>query len=69
MISKVIVVKHGVLSTDEYMLLFLVGRNEQIGEIAYLMKPVFRYGTLKNALIFGPTGSGKTAVYREFCKI
>lgn len=59
--KKGIIVRSNVLDPDAYMPQVLIGRDEQIQDIAYLMKPIFTEGAPNNALIFGPTGCGKTA--------
>ncbi len=56
-----IVLDHSVLSS-EFVPPKIVGREDQKIEIAALMKPLFKRGASDNALIFGPTGSGKTVV-------
>jgi len=56
-----IVVRADVLSPDEYMPPVLIGRDDQIGELAYMMRPLFLHGALNNGLIFGSPGCGKTA--------
>lgn len=56
-----IVQDHSVLS-PEYIPPEIVGRDLQKHEISALMKPLFKNGSPDNALIFGPTGSGKTVV-------
>lgn len=59
--KKGIIIRSDVLDPDAYMPPVLIGRDEQIQDIAYLMKDIFTEGAPKNALIFGPTGCGKTA--------
>lgn len=62
-----IVLRDDVLSPS-YIPPRLIGRDEQIKEVAYLMKPLFKHGSPNNALIFGPAGSGKTVVTKYVLK-
>jgi len=62
-----IVLDHNVLSS-EFVPPEIVGREDQKKEIAALMKPLFKNGAPDNALIFGPTGSGKTVVSKYVLK-
>jgi len=59
--KKGIIIRNDVLDPDAYMPPVLIGRDEQIRDITYLMKPIFEADAPNNALIFGPTGCGKTA--------
>jgi cell division control protein 6 len=59
--KKGIIVRSDVLDPDAYMPPVLIGRDEQIEELAYHMTPIFQKGVPNNALIFGSTGCGKTA--------
>jgi cell division control protein 6 len=62
-----IILRDDVLSPD-YIPARLIGRDEQIKQVAYLMKPLFRHGSPNNALIFGPAGCGKTVVTKYVLK-
>ena len=59
--KKGIIIRADVLSPDDYLPSVLIGRDIQIQELAYLMKPLFLRGAPNNALIFGSPGCGKTA--------
>lgn len=61
--TKGIIIDNNILSPD-YMPPRLIGRDDQIKELAFLMRPLFRNGTPNNALIFGSPGCGKTATSR-----
>lgn len=59
--KKGIIVRNDVLDPDAYIPEYLIGRDDQIADLAYLMRPLFFRGAPNNALIFGSTGCGKTA--------
>lgn len=59
--KKGIILRNDVLDPDAYLPPVLIGREDQIDELAYHMSPLFQKGIPNNALIFGPTGCGKTA--------
>ena len=48
--------------SHEYIPERIIGRDDEIQKVAYLMKPLFRRGSPNNALVFGPSGCGKTVV-------
>jgi cell division control protein 6 len=62
--SVEIILNKDVLSPD-YIPPRIVGRDEQIKQVASLTKYLFRNGKPDNALIFGPPGCGKTVVSKH----
>lgn len=63
-----IILRNDVLDPDAYLPPVLIGREDQIDEITYHMSPIFQEGVPTNALIFGPTGCGKTATTQYVLK-
>lgn len=59
-----IILNKDVLSPD-YIPPRIIGRDEQIKQVASLTKYLFRKGKPDNALIFGPPGCGKTVVSKH----
>ncbi|MBP1908592.1 Cdc6/Cdc18 family protein [Methanolobus bombayensis] len=55
--------------SPKYLPETLVARDQQIGNIANILKPVLSNGEPKNAFIYGKTGAGKTAVVRYVFRI
>ncbi len=66
--KKGIILRNDVLDPDAYLPPVLIGREDQIDELAYHMSPLFQHGIPNNALIFGPTGCGKTATTQYVLK-
>jgi len=60
--SETRIIIRGDVLTTEYIPKRLIGRDEQIKEVAGLMRQLFRHGFPNNGLIFGVSGSGKTVV-------
>lgn len=58
---KGIILRNDVLDPDAYMPPILIGRDDQIGELAFHFTPILKSEIPNNALIFGSTGCGKTA--------
>lgn len=55
--------------SPKYLPETLVARDQQIENIANILKPVLSNGEPKNAFIYGKTGAGKTAVVRYVLKV
>lgn len=62
-----IILRNDVLTPD-YIPPRLIGRDEQILEVAGLIRPLFRHGYPNNGLIFGVSGCGKTVVSKMVLK-
>lgn len=56
-----------ILST-KYLPERLIARDQQIKEVANLIKPVLSHGEPRSAMIYGKTGTGKTVVVRYVLK-
>lgn len=65
--ESVIILRDDVL-TPEYIPDRLIGRDEQIREVAGLMRGLFRHGYPNNGLLFGVSGCGKTVVSKSVLK-
>ncbi len=46
----------------------LIGRDEQLGKLELLFRPLAEYGRPCTAMLMGPVGSGKTAAAKHFLK-
>jgi cell division control protein 6 len=56
-----------ILST-KYLPERLIARDQQIQDLANLVKPVLSHGEPRNAMVYGKTGTGKTVVVRYVLK-
>jgi cell division control protein 6 len=54
--------------TPEYIPDELICRDDQIGELAMICKPIFEGDKPKHCLVLGPTGTGKTVVFKHVFK-
>lgn len=54
--------------TPEYIPDELICRDDQIGELALICKPIFEGDKPKHCLVLGPTGTGKTVVFKHVFK-
>lgn len=63
------IIQNPVLLRSDYIPPKIIGRNEEIGNVAHLLKPTFSGAPPENAIIYGLPGTGKTVVVRYVLKI
>ncbi len=67
-ISNAKIFKNRSILSTKYLPDHLIARDQQIKDVANLVKPVLSKGEPRNAMIYGKTGTGKTVVVRYVLK-
>jgi archaeal cell division control protein 6 len=67
-ISNAKIFKNRSILSTKYLPDRLIARDQQIKDVANLVKPVLSNGEPRNAMIYGKTGTGKTVVVRYVLK-
>ncbi len=61
------IIKDATKLSFDYIPVDLINRDEEMGMLETMMRPVVEYGSSETAFVTGNVGSGKTATVKRFC--